>query len=132
MGQIRRITDKELNHLVNRVISESIEEGLLDTAKDYLAGAKGVVRGYGKDYFMNMNKLRRLITQLKKLDAPNEKVISELKSLKQKVSSLNMPQQRKDNLIALINNSVYHFEVYNNINDQILNQIKTLNLDKWQ
>jgi hypothetical protein len=132
MGQIRRITDKELNHLVNRVISESIEEGLLDTAKDYLAGAKGVVRGYGKDYFMNMNKLRRLITQLKKLDTPNEKVISELKSLKQKVSSLNMPQQRKDNLIALINNSVYHFEVYNNINDQILNQIKTLNLDKWQ
>lgn len=132
MNRINRITEKQLDHLVSKIISESVDEGLLDSAKDYLAGAKGIVRGYGKDYFMNMSRLRRLINQLKKLDAPNEKVMLELKSLKQKVSSLNMPQQRKDNLIALINNSVYHFETYNTINDQILNQIKTLNLDKWQ
>jgi hypothetical protein len=83
------------------------------------------------DYFQNMSKLENLVKKLKKLDNPNESVMLELEKLKLKVTNLNMPQQRKDALVALINNSLYHFNKYSTINDQILTQIKTLNLDSW-
>jgi hypothetical protein len=58
--------------------------------------------------------------------------MNELEKLKTKVSGLGMPQPRKDALIALIDNSLYHFKKYSNVNDQILTQIKTLNLDSWK
>ena len=34
--------------------------------------------------------------------------------------------------INLIDNSIYHFNTYNRINDQIISQISSLNLDSWQ
>jgi hypothetical protein len=43
-----------------------------------------------------------------------------------------MPQQRKDAIVNLIDNSLYHFRKYSDINERILNQIKTLNLDSWK
>jgi hypothetical protein len=52
--------------------------------------------------------------------------------LKTKVANLNMPQQRKQAIMNLIDNSVYHFNTYNRINDQIISQISSLNLDSWQ
>ena len=58
--------------------------------------------------------------------------MDELKQLRIKVASLNMPQQRKDALTGLIDNSLYHFRKYSTINDQILTQISTLNLDSWK
>ena len=67
-------------------------------------------RGFGTDYFQNMSRLENLIKKLKNLDVPNEKVMNELEKLKTKVSSLGMPQARKDALIALIDNSLYHFK----------------------
>jgi hypothetical protein len=79
-----------------------------------------------------MSRLENLIKKLKNLDVPNEKVMNELEKLKTKVSSLGMPQARKDALITLIDNSLYHFKKYSNVNDQILTQIKTLNLDSWK
>ena len=84
------------------------------------------------DYFQNMSKLENLVKKLQNLDVPNEKVMLELKQLRTKVASLNMPQQRKDALVNLIDNSLYHFRKYSDINGQILNQIKTLNLDSWK
>jgi hypothetical protein len=93
---------------------------------------KGMKRGFGMDYFQNMSKLQNLIRRLKKLDAPNEKVMVELDALKSKVSGLGMPQDRKDALVALIDNSLIHFRKYSDINDQILTQIETLNLDSWK
>jgi hypothetical protein len=57
--------------------------------------------------------------------------MDELKQLRIKVASLNIPQQRKNSLIGLIDNSLFHFRNYSSINDQILSQISTLNLDSW-
>lgn len=110
----------------------NIDEGPLDSLGDLYRGVKGVKRGYGMDYFQNMSRLDRLIKKLKKLDQPNLSVMSELESLKSKVSSLNMPQQRKQAIISLIQNSIFHFNNYNRINDQILSQIQSLNLDSWK
>jgi hypothetical protein len=133
MSKIVKLTESDLNRLVKKVISEQeVEEGIFDGVKDLYRGVKGVKRGYGMDYFQNMSKLENLVRKLKNLDVPNEKVMLELKQLRTKVSSLNMPQQRKDAIVNLIDNSLYHFRKYSDINEQILNQIKTLNLDSWK
>jgi hypothetical protein len=133
MSKIVKFTETDLNRLVKKVISEQeVEEGIFDGVKDLYRGVKGVKRGYGMDYFQNMSKLENLVRKLKNLDAPNEKVMLELKQLRTKVSTLNMPQQRKDAIVNLIDNSLYHFRKYSDINEQILNQIKTLNLDSWK
>jgi len=133
MSKIVKFSESDLNRLVKKVISEQeVEEGIFDGVKDLYRGVKGVKRGYGMDYFQNMSKLENLVRKLKNLDVPNEKVMLELKQLRTKVSSLNMPQQRKDAIVNLIDNSLYHFRKYSDINEQILNQIKTLNLDSWK
>jgi hypothetical protein len=133
MSKIVKFTESDLNRLVKKVISEQeVEEGIFDGVKDLYRGVKGVKRGYGMDYFQNMSKLENLVRKLKNLDVPNEKVMLELKQLRTKVSTLNMPQQRKDAIVNLIDNSLYHFRKYSDINEQILNQIKTLNLDSWK
>jgi hypothetical protein len=133
MKKIIKLTESELVKIVNKVISEQkVNEGIFDGIKDAYRGLKGMKRGFGTDYFQNMSRLENLIRKLKNLDAPNEKVMIELEKLKTKVSSLGMPQARKDALIALIDNSLYHFKKYSNVNDQILTQIKTLNLDSWK
>ena len=130
MSKIVKLTESDLNRLVKKVISEQeVDEGIFDGVRDLYRGVKGVKRGYGMDYFQNMSKLENLIKKLQNLDVPNEKVMLELKQLRTKVASLNMPQQRKDALVNLIDNSLYHFRKYSDINGQILNQIKTLNLD---
>ena len=133
MSKIVKFTESDLNRLLKKVISEQeVEEGIFDNVKDLYRGVKGVKRGYGADYFQNMSKLENLVRKLKNLDVPNEKVMLELKQLRTKVSTLNMPQQRKDAIVNLIDNSLYHFRKYSDINEQILNQIKTLNLDSWK
>ena len=126
------VTEDQLSRVLELVSEEkNLQEGPLDALQNMYRGVKGMKRGYGYDYFQNMSKLQKLIQTLKKLDQPNNKVIKELQSLRAKVSSLGMPQQRKDAILALIDNSVFHFNKYNSINDQILQQIKTLNIDKW-
>lgn len=126
------LSETDLNRLVKKIVSENeTNESLFDDAKDFYRGVKGIKRGYGMDYFKNMSRLEILIKKLKKLDVPNESVMNELSSLKTKVSTLNIPQQRKTAIITLIDNSIFHFKKYSSINDQILSQIKTLNLDNW-
>jgi hypothetical protein len=133
MSKVVKLSESDLDRLVKKVISEQeVEEGIFDGAKDLYRGVKGFKRGYGMDYFQNVSRLENLIKKLKKLDEPNLKVMAELAQLKSKVSSLNIPQQRKNALISLIENSIFHFNKYNSINDQILSSIKTLNLDSWK
>jgi hypothetical protein len=133
MKKIIKLTESDLVKIVNKVISEQkVDEGIFDGIKNAYRGLKGMKRGFGTDYFQNMSRLENLIRKLKNLDVPNEKVMNELEKLKTKVSGLGMPQPRKDALIALIDNSLYHFKKYSNVNDQILTQIKTLNLDSWK
>jgi len=133
MSKVVRLSENDLVRLVNKAIKEQeTNEGPLDSLGDLYRGVKGVKRGYGMDYFQNMSRLDRLIKKLKKLDEPNVKVMNELTTLKSKVSGLNMPQQRKQAILSLIDNSIFHFNKYNQINDQIISQIKTLNLDSWK
>ena len=128
-----RLTENDLNRIVKKVINEQENnEGIFDKAQDIYRGVKGIKRGYGMDYFQNMSRLENLIKKLKKIDVPNEQVMIELSNLRTNVSSLNIPQQRKDAILSLIDNSLYHFKKYSSINDQILSKIKTLNLDSWK
>lgn len=132
MSKTIKLTENDIRRIVNKIISEQeSNEGLFDDIKDTYRGVKGLKRGYGMDYFQNMSKLENLVKKLKKLDEPNQKVMSELTQLRARVNGLNMPQQRKNALLALIDNSLFHFNKYSTINDQILSQIKSLNLDSW-
>ena len=133
MKQIVKLTESDLNRIVKKVLNEQENnEGIFDKAQDIYRGVKGVKRGYGMDYFQNMSRLENLVKKLKKIDVPNEQVMIELSNLRTNVSSLNIPQQRKDAILSLIDNSLYHFKKYSSINVQILSKIKTLNLDSWK
>jgi hypothetical protein len=83
------------------------------------------------DYFENMSKLQRLVTKLQKLDEPNRQVIKELSMLQSKVQNLNMPQQRKDALLTLIDRSIKYFNYYDSVNTQIIQNIGNLKIDDW-
>lgn len=133
MKKINSLSESDITRIVNKVIQEQeTNECPLDSLGDLYRGVKGIKRGYGMDYFQNMSRLDRLVRKLKKLDEPNIQVMTELADLKTKVSNLNMPQQRKQAIMNLIDNSIYHFNTYNRINDQIISQISSLNLDSWQ
>lgn len=139
MGNVKPLISEDDNNVIVQgiaskpMISENqIDENIFNTIADKWTGLKGIVRGYGQGYFEGMSKLNRLIRKLKKLDEPNVKVMNELKSLKNTVQSYNIPQQRKQNILDLIDNSIVHFEKYNTINDQILQQIDQLKLSNWK
>lgn len=139
MGNVKPLISEDDNNVIVQgiaskpMISENqIDENIFNTIADKWTGLKGIVRGYGQGYFEGMSKLNRLIRKLKKLDEPNVKVMNELKSLKNTVQSYNIPQQRKQNILDLIDNSIVHFEKYNTINDQILQQIDQLKLSDWK
>jgi peptidoglycan hydrolase CwlO-like protein len=83
------------------------------------------------DYFRNLSALERLVKKLKKLDQPNTKVMLELQSLKTKVSSTNMPQDKKKDIVDQIDKAVFYFNNYQTVINQIENNIKGKNLDSW-
>ena len=132
MKKVIKLKESELKEIVESVLSEQAKsEGVFEGVKNLYRGINGVKRGFGMEYFKNMSELENLMKKLKKLDEPNVEVMKKLSQLKTNVQALNMPQQRKDVIINLIDNSVYHFNTYNNINDRIIAQIKKLNLDSW-
>jgi hypothetical protein len=135
MKKTIKLSEYDLNRIVKLVLKESdheLEEDFFGDIKDKWSGLKGLTRGYGMDYFESMSKLRRLVKKLNQLDKPNFEVMNELEGLKQKVSAMNIPQERKDALTILIDNSLYHFKKYSEINNRILTTIENLKLDKWK
>lgn len=133
MSKIIKLSESDLERLIQKVLKEQeLSESPLDAIGDFYRGVKGIKRGYGMDYFQNMSRLDRLIKKLKRLDEPNIQVMNELSNLKGKVQALNMPSQKKQAIITLIDNSIFYFNRYNQINDRIISQIGTLNLDSWK
>ena len=83
MGKVVKLTERELNNIVKRVIQEQeMEEGIFDPLVNAAQGLKGVWRGEGYDYFKYLSSLRQLTRKLKKLDAPNLKIMDQLRDLK--------------------------------------------------
>jgi HEPN domain-containing protein len=129
MSKVIRLTETELNNLVKRVIQEQeMEEGIFDPLVNAAQGLKGVWRGYGYDYFKYLSSLRQLTRKLKKLDAPNVKIMDQLRDLKNKVQSSKMPPDRKQNLLTSIDGAINHFTAYANLINTI-EQLATQRLD---
>ena len=116
MGKVVRLTESDLERIVNKVIQEQeMEEGIFDPIVDRYQGLKGVWRGEGYDYFKHLSSLRGLTRQLKKLDVPNAKIMTQLTDLKTKVSASKMPPNKKQNLTDTIDKAVQHFEAYSKL-----------------
>ena len=103
----------EMNGL--KIKKEEPTEGV----SDMVSGLKGVWRGEGYDYFKYLSTLKRYMNNLQKLDKPNQKIMNELSSLKNKITSSKMPPQKRDNLIRTIDAAIGHFNSYTNLVQQI-------------
>lgn len=129
MGKVIKLTESDLNRLVQRVIEEQeMEEGIFDPLVNTYQGLKGAWRGYGYDYFKYLSSLRQLTRKLKKLDEPNAKIMTQLKDLKSKVQSSKMPPERKQNLETSIDGAISHFTAYSNLINTI-EQLASQRLD---
>jgi hypothetical protein len=103
----------EMNGL--KIKKEEPTEGV----SDMVSGLKGAWRGEGYDYFKYLSNLKRQMSSLQKLDKPNHKIMTELGSLKNKITSSKMPPQKRDNLIRTIDAAIGHFNSYTNLVQQI-------------
>ena len=103
----------EMNGL--KIKKEEPTEGV----SDMVSGLKGVWRGEGYDYFKYLSTLKRYMNNLQKLDKPNQKIMNELSSLKNKITASKMPPQKRDNLIRTIDSAIGHFNSYTNLVQQI-------------
>jgi hypothetical protein len=116
MGKVIRLTESDLEKIVQKVIEEQeTQEGLGDVYQ----GLKGVWRGYGYDYYKYYSMLRTLTRKLKKLDEPNTKIMTQLSDLKDKVQSSKMPAQSKFDLENTIEEAVNYFSSYASAIDRI-------------
>ena len=129
MAKVIKLTESDLNRLVQRVIEEQeMEEGIFDPIVNTYQGLKGVWRGYGYDYFKYLSSLRQLTRKLKKLDEPNAKIMTQLKDLKNKVQGSKMPPDKKQNLETSIDGAINHFTAYSNLINTI-EQLASQRLD---
>ena len=116
MGKVVRLTESDLERIIQKVIKEQeMEEGIFDPLVDKYQGLKGVWRGEGYDYFKHLSTLRNLTKRLKKLDEPNVKIMNELSALKNKVLSSKMPTDKKQRLSDTIDKAIGHFNAYSNL-----------------
>lgn len=127
MAKVIKLTEADLENIVRKVIEEQeTQEGVFDPLVNAAQGLKGVWRGEGYDYFKYLSSLRGLTRKLKKLDAPNVKIMTQLTDLKNKVTVSKMPTDKKQNLINTIDKAIAHFNAYSNL----INTIEQLSSQK--
>jgi hypothetical protein len=123
MGKVIRLTESDLEKIVQKVIKEQeTQEGL----GDIYQGLKGVWRGEGYDYFKYLSSLRGITRKLRKLDEPNVKVMGDLYQLRTKVDTSKMPTDKKSNLLKTIDAAMDHFKSYSTL----INKIEQLSTQK--
>jgi hypothetical protein len=92
------------------------KEGVLDYIQDRYQGLRGVFTGKGYGYFKFLSSLRNLVRRLKKLDEPNEDVIKNLKSLRDKIEQAqgleSLEDDKRDKLIYAIDRAINSFRDY--------------------
>lgn len=116
MAKVIKLTEADLENIVRKVIEEQeTKEGIFDPLVNAAQGLKGVWRGEGYDYFKYLSSLRGLTRKLKKLDAPNVKIMTQLTDLKNKVTVSKMPTDKKQNLINTIDKAIAHFNAYSGL-----------------
>ncbi len=126
MGTTIKITEKQLEYLINEINNPAINEDLFGGVKDVYQGARGFFKGEGYSYFKHMNTLKRLMSKLKKLDEPNHKIMLELSTLKNDISSSKMSSQKKLDLIDHIDDAINYFDYYT----KEINKIETITKQK--
>jgi HEPN domain-containing protein len=129
MAKVIKLTESDLENIVRKVIEEQeTQEGVFDPLVNAAQGLKGVWRGEGYDYFKYLSSLRGLTRKLKKLDAPNVKIMAQLTDLKNKVTISKMPAAKKQNLINTIDKAIAHFNAYSGLINTI-EQLASQKLD---
>ncbi len=104
------ISEEEKNRIIE--LHSEPKEGIFDPVKNVYQGLKGVWRGEGYSYFKHLSELGNLTKELKKLDKPNQSIMTKLDSLKNEIELSKMPQDKKDNLKNHIEQAISHFRTY--------------------
>ena len=111
--KVIKLTEKDLNKLVERVIKEQeMEEGFLDPVKNVYQGLKGAWRGEGYEYYKYMSTLNNIIKDLKRADRPNHKLMDNLLELKEKIKTSTMQKSKKNLLEKFIDEAEKYFNLY--------------------
>jgi len=113
MKKVIRLTEKDMENLVKRVVQEQeMEEGIFDPVKNVYQGLKGVWRGEGYDYYKYMSSLSNVVRDLKKADKPNLKLMNDLTKLKAQILASKMARSKRDQLEGYINDAEKYFNQY--------------------
>jgi hypothetical protein len=123
MFKTERISEKQIQKIVRKVIEEQEQTEVFDGLKDMYHGARGFYRGEGYQNFKGLSTLTSIVKRLKKLDEPNHKVMRELQNLKTKISSASMRQDSKQFLLDAIDRTTQYFNAYANALSQIENTV---------
>ena len=95
---------------------EEIHEGIFGSIQDTFQGLKGAFTGKGFGYFKFLSSLRNLVRKLKKIDEPNEKVIENLKKLRDKIEQAqgleSLEDEKRDRLTYAIDKAIESFRNY--------------------
>jgi Mg2+ and Co2+ transporter CorA len=119
MPKVTKLTENDLNRIVKKVIQEQEQNEIFGGLKDMYHGVRGFSRGEGYQNFKNLSTLTSIVKKLKKLDEPNHKVMTELQSLKTKISSAQMRQDSKQFLLDAIDRTTQYFNSYASALSQI-------------
>lgn len=123
------LSESQLNEIIKEVIKENnmLNEGLLDKVIDPLRntyhGFRGMVKGFGKDYFRYASELKNIVRDLKKFDVPNEKIMIRLTNMYNEVQNLNMRPELKKNILDAIKGAITNFRMYTNYIDSLYNAV---------
>ena len=106
---------KEQNQL-----NENILNKIIDPIKNVYHGLRGALKtGHGYDYMKYASELNNITRDLKKFDAPNEKIMLRLKTMYNEVRVLNMRQDLKNNVLNAIKGAYNSFRTYTNYIDSL-------------
>jgi hypothetical protein len=104
-----KLTETQINEIMN---SGEVDEALFDSLRNTYQGVRGFFKGQGFNYFKHISELKNYIKDLKRLDAPNHKIMVRLTILENKIMSSNMEDSKKTELSDKLKEVVKHFNDY--------------------
>jgi hypothetical protein len=104
-----KLTETQVHEIIN---SGEIDESIFDSIRNTYQGVRGFFKGQGYNYFKHISELKNYVKDLKRLDAPNHKIMVRLAMLENKIMTSNMEDSKKTELSNKLKEVIKHFNDY--------------------